>query len=292
MLLLSNALFIQSPADIQRAAQTILPADIRRRIGIIADDSMRGRDTPSAELDKVAAYIGREYRRLGLTPGGDNGTFLQRYSLDRVQVVAESSVAFVHGGGATLKYGKDFVFSDNNFESGDYAGGVVLVTGPLTAPTGRGSSVAEVGRSPATPTIPSVARSCSCGCRRSSRSWRHSGSIWPARSRQRRSRRGRWETSSYTRTRAWPRARRSPRPTWLPFSRAAIRHSRTSTWSSARTWITSESRDHGAAAAARPRVQTRFATAPTTTVQARPPSWRSPRHSRGCGRAPGVRSSF
>src|SRR3989449_7130538 len=51
--------------------------------------SMRGRDTPSAELDKVAAYIGREYRRLGLTPGGDNGTFIQRYSLDRVQVVAE-----------------------------------------------------------------------------------------------------------------------------------------------------------------------------------------------------------
>jgi len=135
MLLLSNALFVQSPTDVQRAAQTILPADIRRRIGIIADDSMRGRDTPSAELDEVAAYIGREYRRLGLTPGGDNGTFIQRYSLDRVQVVAESSVAFVHGGGgATLRYGKDFVFSDNNFESGDYAGGVVLVTGPLTGP--------------------------------------------------------------------------------------------------------------------------------------------------------------
>jgi len=135
MLLLSNALFVQSPADVQRAAQTILPADIRRRIGIIADDSMRGRDTPSAELDEVAAYIGREYRRLGLTPGGDHGTFIQRYSLDRVQVVAESSVAFVHGGGgATLRYGKDFVFSDNNFEGGDYAGGVVLVTGPLTGP--------------------------------------------------------------------------------------------------------------------------------------------------------------
>ena len=138
MLLVSNALFVQSPADVQRAAQTILPAHIRRRIGIIADDSMRGRDTPSAELDKVAAYIGREYRRLGLTPGGNNGTFIQRYSLDRVQVVAESSVAFVHGGGggggATMKYGKDFVVSDNNFESGDYAGGVVLVTGPLTGP--------------------------------------------------------------------------------------------------------------------------------------------------------------
>src|SRR5436309_12904909 len=95
MLLLSNALFVQSPADVQRAAQTILPADIRRRIGIIADDSMRGRDTPSAKLDKVAAYIGREYRRLGLTPGCYNGAFIPRYAAYPVQVVSYSAVAFV-----------------------------------------------------------------------------------------------------------------------------------------------------------------------------------------------------
>src|SRR5882762_9726266 len=134
LLLLPTLLAAQSPASVQRAVQSITPDDIRRRIGILADDSMRGRDTPSPELEEVAAYIASEFRRLGLKPGGDNGTFLQRYSLDRVQVVAESSVAFVHGGGATLKYGKDFVFSDNNFESGDYAGGVVLVTGSLTGP--------------------------------------------------------------------------------------------------------------------------------------------------------------
>ena len=127
---------LQSPVSAQRAAQTISPEDIRRRIGIIADDSMRGRDTPSPELDKVATYIGREYRRLGLKPGGDNSTFIQRYSLDKVQIVAESSVAFVHGGaGGTLKYGTDFVFADNMFESGDYAGELVLVSGPLTAAT-------------------------------------------------------------------------------------------------------------------------------------------------------------
>jgi len=127
---------LQSPVSAQRAAQTISPEDIRRRIGIIADDSMRGRDTPSPELDKVATYIGREYRRLGLKPGGDNSTFIQRYSLDKVQIVAESSVAFVHGGaGGTLKYGTDFVFADNMFESGDFAGELVLVSGQLTGAT-------------------------------------------------------------------------------------------------------------------------------------------------------------
>ena len=137
LLLFSGVLVAQSPASVQRAVQSINPDDIRRRIGIIADDSMRGRDTPSPELEKVAAYIAAEFRRIGLKPGGDSGTFLQRYSLDRVQFVPDSSVAFVHGGGedVTLAYGRDFVFADNMFNSGDYAGDLVLLTGALGAPT-------------------------------------------------------------------------------------------------------------------------------------------------------------
>ena len=134
LLLLSTALLTQTPAAVQRAAQTISPEDIRRRIGIIADDSMRGRDTPSPELDKVAAYIGREYRRLGLKPGGDSGTFIQRYAIDRVEIRGDSSAAFVHAAGndATFAYGTDFQFVDNSFDTGDYAGELVLLSGPLT----------------------------------------------------------------------------------------------------------------------------------------------------------------
>ena len=95
---------------------------------------MRGRDTPSPELDEVAAYIGREYRRLGLKPAGDNRTFIQRYSIDRVRVVAESTMASVHGGSdATLRYGTHFVFGDDTFSSGDYAGELVLLSGRLTS---------------------------------------------------------------------------------------------------------------------------------------------------------------
>jgi len=136
-------LLLQAQAPVQRAAHTISPEDIRRRIGIIADDSMRGRDTPSPELDKVAQYIAGEYRRLGLKPGGNRGTFIQRYSLDRVKIVADSSAAFVHGGpGATFKYGTDFVFADNTFESGDYAGELVLVSGPLSAATADTAALA------------------------------------------------------------------------------------------------------------------------------------------------------
>ncbi len=144
--MLAFLLLLQAQAPVQRAAQTISSEDIRRRIGIIADDSMRGRDTPSPELDKVAQYIAREYRRLGLKPGGENGSFLQRYSIDRVQVVAESSVAFIHGGAdVTFSYGTDFVFVDNSFDSGDYAGDLVLLSGPLGG-TLAGDSASLAGK--------------------------------------------------------------------------------------------------------------------------------------------------
>jgi len=47
-----------------------------------------------------------------------------------VKIVADSSAAFLRGGpGATFKYGTDFVFADNMFESGDYAGELVVVSG-------------------------------------------------------------------------------------------------------------------------------------------------------------------
>jgi len=66
-------------AAIRRAIESITPADVKRRIGIIADDSMGGRDTPSRGLDATARYIAAEFRRFGLTPGGDSGTFIQHY---------------------------------------------------------------------------------------------------------------------------------------------------------------------------------------------------------------------
>jgi Zn-dependent M28 family amino/carboxypeptidase len=69
-----------SPA-VRRGLETITPADVKRRIEIIADDSMRGRDTPSPGLESTAKYIAGQFRELGLTPGGDAGGFIQRYPI-------------------------------------------------------------------------------------------------------------------------------------------------------------------------------------------------------------------
>ncbi|HTG49209.1 MAG TPA: hypothetical protein VL915_01885, partial [Gemmatimonadales bacterium] len=70
---------ITSPPVIVAAAATITGDDVMRRVGIIADDSMMGRDTPSRGLELTAKYVADQFRSFGLKPGGDNGTWFQRY---------------------------------------------------------------------------------------------------------------------------------------------------------------------------------------------------------------------
>lgn len=60
-------------------ADLITEALIRRHVNVIADDSMLGRDTPSRGLELTARYVAEQFRRLGLKPGGDEGSFIQRY---------------------------------------------------------------------------------------------------------------------------------------------------------------------------------------------------------------------
>jgi Zn-dependent M28 family amino/carboxypeptidase len=99
---------VPAATEVRRAADGITAADVRRRIGVIADDSMRGRPTPSPELDEVAAYIAGEFRRFGLRPGGDSGTFFQRYPLQRTLVDSTGYAAMSgHGVAARWVYGQD-----------------------------------------------------------------------------------------------------------------------------------------------------------------------------------------
>ncbi len=77
---------------VSRAAGSITPDDITHRVGVIAHDSMRGRNTPSPELDEVAAYIAAEFRRLGLAPGGDGDSYLQSYTVRTVRPDVSSAV--------------------------------------------------------------------------------------------------------------------------------------------------------------------------------------------------------
>ncbi|MFQ5746747.1 MAG: M28 family peptidase [Gemmatimonadota bacterium] len=85
------------PLDPEHAALGISADDLRTRIGIIADDSMGGRDTPSPGLEKTARYIADQFRSFGLAPGvGDS--YLQHYPLTVVRPgPAEAQEAVLHG---------------------------------------------------------------------------------------------------------------------------------------------------------------------------------------------------
>ncbi|HEX9580995.1 MAG TPA: M28 family peptidase [Gemmatimonadales bacterium] len=127
-LVLPGCLVAQDGSGVRAAVATITPADIARRVAIIAHDSMRGRATPSPELDQVATYIASEFRRFGLKPLGDAGTFLQRYGIEDVQLdTAQSGIAVT--GGATWRVGREVRFPLARIAEGAATGPTVLVSG-------------------------------------------------------------------------------------------------------------------------------------------------------------------
>jgi Zn-dependent M28 family amino/carboxypeptidase len=91
----------QTSAPLTRAAATITAKDVAHRIGIIAHDSMMGRDTPSPGLERTAEYVASQFRRFGLRPGGDDGSWLQRYPIRRHRLDLDRSwVVFATDQGA------------------------------------------------------------------------------------------------------------------------------------------------------------------------------------------------
>jgi Iap family predicted aminopeptidase len=104
---------VQTPAPASKApdaAATITPGDIYARISFLASDALKGRDTPSQGLEAAAAYIASEYRRLGLEPQGENGTYFQRYPYTIRTIQAQSARVDIttRDQTTTLKFADDF----------------------------------------------------------------------------------------------------------------------------------------------------------------------------------------
>ncbi len=118
---------------VRDAVGSITEVDVLRRIGVIAHDSMRGRDTPSPELEQVAQYIAGEFRRFGLTPGGDGRDFIQRYPLRAVRLDVASS-AVRAAGGPTWQLGREVIRHFGGMTPDGITGPAVLVTGTAAAP--------------------------------------------------------------------------------------------------------------------------------------------------------------
>ncbi len=105
---LENPYAGRSPADV--AAAVIRARDVAGRVEYLASDAMRGRDTPSPELEEAAQYLAAELEGVGLEPGADDGYVqywpFRRRVLDRDQ----ASLTFTVGDARIdLRYGTDYV---------------------------------------------------------------------------------------------------------------------------------------------------------------------------------------
>lgn len=127
--LLAPALLSAQAPQVTRAVSLVTEEDFAWRMGLIAHDSMQGRDTPSPGLDKAAAWIASEFQRFGLRGGAEGGSFIQRYPLVESAVDLEGSSLRVEGG-ATLRFGADVIPARGGAAVG-VSGGLVVVSGEL-----------------------------------------------------------------------------------------------------------------------------------------------------------------
>lgn len=111
-------------------AAAVTADDVRKRIYIVADDSMRGRATPSAGLETMAGYVASEFRRMGLRPMGDSGGYLQRYPLEIYQARGDSAAVWATGS-APMRWtlGQNMKFLQGRPIADHVAATAVLITG-------------------------------------------------------------------------------------------------------------------------------------------------------------------
>ena len=91
----------------RRTVPAITANDLRTRLYQFADDSMLGRRIGEPGNVKGTDYIAREFKRLGLTPAGDNGTYFQHLPFGPGNF--DSSSARLTAGGAPLAAKSDWI---------------------------------------------------------------------------------------------------------------------------------------------------------------------------------------
>jgi hypothetical protein len=93
------------PADVQRGFDTTVAM---RHLRAIAHDTMKGRDSPSPQLELAADYIINELRAAGVKP--IHGSYEHHYKLERVNLDTTSSMYLRKGASVTdFEIKKDFI---------------------------------------------------------------------------------------------------------------------------------------------------------------------------------------
>lgn len=93
----------------QQITSSISEANLRRDVSWLASDKRKGRGTGSKEERKSAAYLAKQFKKIGLAPKGDNGTWLHHFTFrrtdphgnvaaDAAQIESQNVAAFLDNG--------------------------------------------------------------------------------------------------------------------------------------------------------------------------------------------------
>ena len=100
-------------------------------ITYLASDELKGRGNGTPELEKAADYIADQFKRAGLRPAGEDGTFFQKFEITVGADFGKNNVLSIAG--TMMKRDEDFVpiaFSD----TADFEGPLIFAGYGITAP--------------------------------------------------------------------------------------------------------------------------------------------------------------
>ena len=89
-------------SSIPAAYAAVREADLRRDVGEMASPGMRGREGGTLDELRASIWVADQYRRIGLRPMGDDGTYFQWFDITRTRVSTAASRVTIGGRAATL----------------------------------------------------------------------------------------------------------------------------------------------------------------------------------------------
>ncbi|MFZ1731143.1 MAG: M28 family peptidase [Bacteroidota bacterium] len=137
--LLSGSLHAQQGAVLPPVPSSsdddVTAAELKAHVSWLASDALEGRGTGTPSIDLAAEYIAREFKRYGLKPAGDNGTYFQTFDVITGIEMEEKSLSLTQEGNDLILESGEFMpytFS----ASGEFRGKIVFAKYGITDPSG------------------------------------------------------------------------------------------------------------------------------------------------------------
>ncbi|WP_242928790.1 M28 family peptidase [Pontibacter vulgaris] len=111
-LFIAQTAFAQAPEvsrKVAKAMKKVEPAAIKEHISYLADDKLKGRMPGTEGYQMAVDYVIAKYKKAGVQPGGENGSYLQTVRIRKAYTGNDASlVATSKNGPMALEHGKDF----------------------------------------------------------------------------------------------------------------------------------------------------------------------------------------